>query len=49
MRQAESFAGQKFGSAYFFKLVQDAGGIGVVNQEQFDDRLQFLLYQSGFF
>ena len=39
MRQAEGFAAQEFGGSYFFKLVQDAGGVRVVEQQQLDHRL----------
>jgi hypothetical protein len=49
VRQTEGFAGEKFGGAYFFKLVQDAGSVRVVEQQQFDHRLYLFLNQVGFF
>ena len=48
MRQTEGVAAQQLGGAYFFKLVQDAGGVRVVEQQELDHRLYFLLNQCGF-
>jgi hypothetical protein len=33
MRQAKGFAGQQLGGSNFFKFVQNAGGVGMVEQQ----------------